>query len=109
MTYKINLTPYNYTIKQPNAKGEEVVVIKKFEVKDGIRNVMLNPRQAHRGFRAYTVALVAKKISTCPDDSVVLSGVEYQVVKESFDNMTGWGPHDGELLVRIYEAEKTDA
>ena len=106
MSYKLNLLPYNYTVKEPGRDRKVNDVIKPYDVQGGLVNIILNPCQGHGGFRQYTVGKVAKKIHDCKEDFILLDSTEYAVVKESFNTMKGYGPNERELLSRVYEAER---
>jgi hypothetical protein len=105
--YKLNLMPYNYTVKGALGKdGKPTEEIKQYDVKEAITNVILSPRQGLNGFRQYTVGKTAMKINKCPEPFILLDSVEHEVVKQSFDKGMGYGPNDAQLLIRIYEMEE---
>jgi hypothetical protein len=108
--FKVNIMPYNYTIKVPDDKkpGATKDEIKTCDVADVMANVMLSPRLQHRGFRFYTVAKTATKIKNAKDEFVILDNTEYAILKESFDNTQGFGPNDTELVNRVYEAQRVE-
>ena len=110
MKYRINLLPYNYYIKLPDDKkpGEMKESVKTCNVQEMIFNVILNPRLQHNGMRFYTIAKTANRIKNCKEDTILLDNTEYFIVKDCFENTTGFGSNDIELVNRVYEAVKVE-
>lgn len=106
MLYKLNLMPYNYTVKELDKDRKEKEIIKVYDVREAIVNVMLNPRQQMKGFRQFTVGKVASRVKSCKEGYILLDSVEHRIAEESFSRMMGFGPHDMELLNRIYKMEE---
>lgn len=103
--YVINLKDFEMPQQGPSDPKRKP---QNYDVRRVIFGVMLSPNQQHKGYRFYTIGKVAKKIHECKEDTITLVQADYQVLKESFDNFSGFGPMDQEVVSRVYEAVKVD-
>ena len=109
--YRIDLSNYKVQVRReqmlPVAKGGKGAGQEEdYDVRRVVSMIILHPNQAHKGFRFYSFIKISKKIKNAKEDFIILSGEEYNMVKSCFDNFSGFGPDDGEMVERIYEAKE---
>lgn len=99
--YKINLADYVAEDGAPKPGVKE----EKYNVRRVMVGIMLHPAQQYKGFRFHTVSKTAARIKNCKEDFIILDPVDYEILKVAFDNFSGFGPADTELVSRVYEPE----
>jgi len=105
INYKLDISLY---MPKESIDLPKELVKNGYDIRLAIKNVVLNRDQKHRGFRFYTISKVIDKITACKEDFVILDNTEYQAIKESFDNFSGFSHGDVELVRRVYEAERIE-
>jgi len=105
--YKLNLKEYK--VKRTKIKdGKPEEVDEDYGIKRVIPNIMCHPSLKHNGFRFHTVAQLASKIEKCKDKHIVLDKADYEIIKKCFDDFTGFGKNDAEMVSRIYDIEEIE-
>lgn len=112
---KLNLTNYQIKITDPLTfaclncgKPATEPQSKEFNVREAIANIITNPQQKHKGFRQITFDDLARRIVACKDDYIILDKVDFDMLYECFDNLTGYSRNDVELLRRVRDAEEVE-
>ena len=104
---KLNLKDYMVKIKVPDQMnpGQVIEGEHPYYVKDSILNLLFIRELQLSGAELVKQNVLAIKLETCKDDTILLEDEEYGRIKRAFDIFKGFSRNDVELVTRINEAE----
>lgn len=109
---RLNLEDYDYTVPELDSDGKITEKILTYDVRKAIEGILLasGPGTTQRlsNVELLRNARIAQKITMAKDGFVLLEEAEFQIVKQSFDALRGYGKNDVECVKRIENAETVD-
>lgn len=101
--YRLYLVNYEVkTIKE--GQVQEVP----YNVRESLAGLLCHPSIGLKGYKFYEHGKLGDKIINCSEDYIILSQIEYDMLKNTIDDFKGFSRNDSELVRRIYEAEQID-
>ena len=104
---KLNLE--NYTahnkVLDPAMPGKFIPIEFPYPVKDSILQILLAPELRLTGPEALKANMVAMKIESCTETTILLEEEEWNRLSQAVNKVTGFGRADVELIERITNAK----
>lgn len=104
---KLNVADYMVKIKVPDLMDPAKTIEGEhpYRVKDSILNIMFSPELQLTGAELVKQNVLAMKLESCKEDTILLEDEEWARIKRAFDAFKGFNRNAVELVTRINEAE----
>ena len=102
---KLELKDYVSHTKRPDPFGKMLDIQTPYYVRDSINTILFNPALQLTSAELVKQNVLAMKLESCKEDTILLEDAEYDRIKKALDIFKGWGRADVELVLRINDAE----
>lgn len=97
---KINLTPFNVTIRIPDGTTKELP----YGLRESMVEILFQPILKLNNYNLIKQEDLARKIIAAGNE-LILDDEEYARLKVALEKIEGWGKNDVEMVKRIMNAE----
>lgn len=102
--YKIDMTPFNVTVKNLDGISRDV----KYGLKESMVEILYTPALKLNSLGLLKQEVLAKKIANANDTELLLEDEEYTRLKNAMEAMEGFAKNDLTLVHRILEAQPVE-